>query len=95
MKEQKIKEENIFQYKGFDISIGYDNSSSLYYGKIVSNSSVIGVVFREKEKTILNKKIRKAIDDYEDFQLKTTEAGFYKGSSEDIMYSIMIGIEGE
>lgn len=93
MKEPKIEEENVFQYKGFGISIGYDNSIGLYYGKILKNGSLIGVIFREKKKEVLDEMIRKAIDDYEDFQLKTTESSFYKGSGDDIMYSITIGEE--
>ena len=93
MKEPKI-EEDTFQYKGFNICIGYDNSCSLYYGKIVNNNSSIGLILRDSKKTALIEKIREAID-YTDFQMKTVEMGkgFYKGSSDDIMYSITIGEE--
>lgn len=96
MKEPKI-EGNPFEYKGFLISIDYDNYNGLYYGKILKNDSSFGVVFQEKKKEVLNEKICEAIDDYEDSQMKAVEMGenFYKGSSDDIMYSITIGEEWE
>lgn len=63
MKEPKI-EEDTFQYKGFNIRIGYDNSIGLYYGKILKNDSSIAAIFREKKKEVLDEKFREAIDDY-------------------------------
>lgn len=94
MKEPKMEEENVFQYKGFDISIVYDNSGGLYYGKIVNSNSSIGFILRDSKKPALIEKIHEAIDST-DFQMKTVEKGecFYKGSGDDIMYSITIGEE--
>ncbi len=66
MKEPKMDEENVFQYKGFDISINYDNSDGLYHGKIVNNNSSIGLILWDSKKTTLIEKIHELID-YTDF----------------------------